>query len=56
VGERKRCHNTSFTESGFIAGTVHRIYICGILKGEEKFIETLGRKRCWNWTAGKIWA
>lgn len=45
MGEGKRCHNTSFTESGFVAGTVHRIYICGILKREEKFIETLGEKK-----------
>jgi hypothetical protein len=54
--KEKRCHNTSFTESGLIAGTVHRIYICGILKREEKFIETLGGKTCCKWTAGKILA
>ena len=56
MGERKRCHNTSLTESGFIAGTVHRIHISGILKREEKFVETLGGKTCWKWTAGKILA
>jgi hypothetical protein len=56
VGERKRCHNRSFTESGFVAGNVHRIYICGIPKRDEKFIETLDGKTCWKWTAGKILA
>jgi hypothetical protein len=52
--ERKRCHNTSFTESGFVADNVHRIYIRGIPKRDEKFIEMLDGKTRWKGTAGKI--